>query len=123
MSCSRSLLARDRQARHLHSQHARVAAAAVRGPADALDLACGVGEWRQRSLSPPVPDHLRALQAQTPADDDRPVYAGSVLAGALPVGCLSWSPLSAFTQLRPPLPVHPSAFALAGGLALREEDR
>ncbi|MGP2705764.1 pilus assembly protein PilM, partial [Serratia marcescens] len=66
---------------------------------------------------------LRALQAQTPTDDDRPVYAGSVLAGALPVGCLSWSPLSAFTQLRPPLPVHPSAFTLAGGLALREEDR
>ena len=51
------------------------------------------------------------------------VYAGSVLAGDLPAGCLAWSPLSAFTQLRPPLPVHPSAFALAGGLALREEDR
>ncbi|HHK8057475.1 TPA: pilus assembly protein HofM, partial [Serratia marcescens] len=66
---------------------------------------------------------LRALQAQTPAGDDRPVYAGSVLVGALPAGCLAWSPLSAFTQLRPPLPVHPSAFALAGGLALREEDR
>ncbi|MDX7083915.1 pilus assembly protein PilM [Serratia marcescens] len=64
-----------------------------------------------------------ALQALTPAGDDRPVYAGSVLAGDLPAGCLAWSPLSAFTQLRPPLPVHPSAFALAGGLALREEDR
>ncbi|AUU10573.1 pilus assembly protein PilM [Serratia marcescens] len=66
---------------------------------------------------------LRALQAQMPVGDDRPVYAGGVLAGALPAGCLGWSPLSAFTQLRPPLPAHPSAFALAGGLALREEDR
>ncbi len=32
---------------------------------------------------------LRALQAQTPAGDDRPVYAGSVLVGALPAGCLA----------------------------------
>jgi DNA processing protein len=33
----------------------------IRGPEDALDLACGVGEWRQRCAGARVPDRLRAL--------------------------------------------------------------
>lgn len=33
-----------------------------------------------------------------------------------------WSPFSAFRLLQPPLPACPSAFAVAGGLALRAED-
>lgn len=34
----------------------------IRGPEDALDLACGVGEWQRRAaMAAPVPEHLRAL--------------------------------------------------------------
>ncbi|MEQ9878049.1 pilus assembly protein PilM [Pectobacterium aroidearum] len=33
-----------------------------------------------------------------------------------------WSPLTVFSHLQPPLPSFPSAFAIAGGLALRPED-
>jgi DNA processing protein len=40
----------------------------VRGAEDALDLACGVGEWRdRRALRPPVPEHLRVLHAAVAA--------------------------------------------------------
>ncbi|KHN53829.1 type IV pilus biogenesis protein PilM [Pectobacterium fontis] len=35
---------------------------------------------------------------------------------------LPWSPLTVFSHMQPPLPVFPSAFAIAGGLALRPED-
>jgi DNA processing protein len=36
----------------------------IRGPEDALDLACGVGEWqRRRPADAVVPSHLRALHA------------------------------------------------------------
>jgi DNA processing protein len=44
----------------------------IRGPEDALDLACGVGEWHRRRAAPPVPETLRPLHdavaagAQTP---------------------------------------------------------
>ncbi|MBX9446903.1 type IV pilus biogenesis protein PilM [Dickeya chrysanthemi] len=34
----------------------------------------------------------------------------------------AWSPLTAFSQQRPPLPAFPAAFAIAGGLAIRPED-
>ncbi|ATY92541.1 pilus assembly protein PilM [Pectobacterium atrosepticum] len=33
-----------------------------------------------------------------------------------------WSPLTVFNHMQPPLPSFPSAFAIAGGLALRPED-
>jgi DNA processing protein len=38
-------------------------AAVVRGPEDALDLACGVGAWHERDRREQVPGHLRALMA------------------------------------------------------------
>ncbi|POD96078.1 pilus assembly protein HofM [Pectobacterium odoriferum] len=34
----------------------------------------------------------------------------------------TWSPLTVFNHMQPPLPSFPSAFAIAGGLALRPED-
>ncbi|WEF11728.1 pilus assembly protein PilM [Pectobacterium actinidiae] len=34
----------------------------------------------------------------------------------------TWSPLTVFNHMQPPLPGFPSAFAIAGGLALRPED-
>ncbi|BES83179.1 hypothetical protein PEC302107_01150 [Pectobacterium araliae] len=34
----------------------------------------------------------------------------------------TWSPLTVFNHIQPPLPSFPSAFAIAGGLALRPED-
>ncbi|TAJ02213.1 type IV pilus biogenesis protein PilM [Pectobacterium versatile] len=34
----------------------------------------------------------------------------------------TWSPLTVFHHMQPPLPSFPSAFAIAGGLALRPED-
>jgi len=39
----------------------------IRGPEDALDLACGVGEWRTRTVAPPVPERLRRLHAAVAA--------------------------------------------------------
>ncbi|CAI1102983.1 type IV pilus assembly protein PilM [Serratia entomophila] len=66
---------------------------------------------------------LRSLQAAAAPGADRQLWYSSVLDDAPPADCLPWSPLSAFRQLRPPLPVQPAAFVLAGGLALREEDR
>jgi DNA processing protein len=36
-------------------------AALVRGPEDALDLACGVGAWHERDRADQVPRHLRSL--------------------------------------------------------------
>jgi DNA processing protein len=44
----------------------------IRGPEDALDLACGVGEWRQRCAVPPVPERLRALHAAVAAGAQTP---------------------------------------------------
>nr|CDS56141.1 putative pilus assembly protein [Serratia symbiotica] len=66
---------------------------------------------------------LRALQTAvgSPGTDLQVCYS-SILEGPPPAGCQLWSPLSAFRQLQPPLPTQPSAFVLAGGLALREED-
>ncbi len=64
-----------------------------------------------------------ALRALTPAGDDRPVYAGSVPAGGFAPRLLFPGPPRPLPHLAPPLPGAPSAFALAGGLALREEDR
>ena len=40
----------------------------------------------------------------------------------LPLGVGAWSPFRALTQLSPPLPANPAAFALAMGLALRARD-
>lgn len=46
----------------------------------------------------------------------------SVLPVPVPEGMIGWSPLSAFKQMQPPLPAHPAAFVLAGGLAVRPDD-
>ncbi|MHA7848963.1 type IV pilus biogenesis protein PilM [Serratia sp. D1N4] len=66
---------------------------------------------------------LAAMRMACPALGDKPVYYSSVLDEALPAGVVSWSPFTAFSHLHPPLPAQPTAFVLAGGLALRREDR
>ncbi|WP_129543431.1 pilus assembly protein PilM [Serratia sp. 1D1416] len=91
-----------------------------------LWVAPGGGAFAYGVLSAGEPDGLmqalRALQAAGAPRADLPVCYSSVLDDAPPPGCLAWSPLSAFRQLRPPLPAQPAAFVLAGGLALRQED-
>lgn len=72
-----------------------------------------VGEARQA---------LAAMRAACPSVGEHQVYYSSVIGEPPPQGCLSWSPFSAFSQLRPPLPRSPGAFVLAGGLALRSGD-
>ncbi len=47
------------------------------------------------------------------------IYFSSTEQDRPPEGMQSWSPFSAFTQMSPPLPVNPAAFAIAAGLALR----
>ncbi len=44
----------------------------IRGPEDALDLACGVGEWQRRPARELVPAHLRALHAAVATGSDTP---------------------------------------------------
>lgn len=65
---------------------------------------------------------LAAMRAACPSHDEHQIYYSSVTDEQTPSGCLPWSPFSAFSQLRPPLPALPAAFVLAGGLALRGED-
>ncbi|WP_127960097.1 type IV pilus biogenesis protein PilM [Serratia microhaemolytica] len=50
------------------------------------------------------------------------IYYSSAIECPTPIGAIPWSPLVAFRQLPLPLPSHPMAFVLAGGLALRRED-
>lgn len=79
--------------------------------------------WRAVGRRARWPDAGAAGAASSRAPRaDLPVCYSSVLDDAPPPGCLAWSPLSAFRQLRPPLPAQPAAFVLAGGLALRQED-
>jgi len=65
---------------------------------------------------------LAAMNAACPSLSEHQIYYSSVMDEPPPPGSLPWSPFSAFSQLRPPLPVLPAAFVLAGGLALRPED-
>ncbi|NTX81486.1 pilus assembly protein HofM [Serratia proteamaculans] len=65
---------------------------------------------------------LAAMHAACPSLSEHQIYYSSVMDEQPPSGSLSWSPFSAFSQLRPPLPTLPAAFVLAGGLALRAED-
>ena len=65
---------------------------------------------------------LAAMHAACQPLATQQIYYSSVLDELPPPGCLSWSPFSAFSQLRPPQPLIPAAFVLAGGLALRTED-
>ncbi|MDW5501759.1 pilus assembly protein PilM [Pseudomonas lundensis] len=65
---------------------------------------------------------LAAMHAACPSLSEHQIYYSSVKDELPPTGCLPWSPFSAFSQLRPPLPQIPAAFVLAGGLALRTED-
>ncbi|WBL74933.1 type IV pilus biogenesis protein PilM [Serratia liquefaciens] len=66
---------------------------------------------------------LTAMHAACPSLATQQIYYSSVLDELPPSGSLPWSPFSAFSQLRPPQPPVPAAFVLAGGLALRAEDR
>ncbi|MDX5630776.1 MULTISPECIES: pilus assembly protein PilM [unclassified Brenneria] len=78
------------------------------------------------------PDELRAeddllavVSARYPDVADGVAYYSSTLpesAGQRSDALLLWSPLAAFDQMQPPLPDFPSAFVIAGGLALRPED-
>lgn len=70
-----------------------------------------------------VQQALAAMRAACPGLGEKEVYYSSVLDEPLPTGVSSWSPFAAFSQLHPPLPAQPTAFVLAGGLALRREDR
>ncbi|MEI7377955.1 type IV pilus biogenesis protein PilM [Dickeya chrysanthemi] len=71
-----------------------------------LDLIKYVSTCYQKEVSP-----VAYLSASTPAGLQ---HASASLA--------AWSPLTAFSQQRPPLPAFPAAFAIAGGLAIRPED-
>ncbi|WP_192456538.1 type IV pilus biogenesis protein PilM [Musicola keenii] len=54
-----------------------------------------------------------------------PIYLSTSAPDFLPQASSSftlWSPLPAFSQQQPPLPAFPSAFVIAGGLAVRPED-
>ncbi|AUG98452.1 pilus assembly protein PilM [Pectobacteriaceae bacterium CE70] len=56
---------------------------------------------------------------------EEPVYCSSSIAddlSGMSEMLISWSPLVAFHQQHPPLPPMPSAFVIAGGLALRPGD-
>lgn len=44
----------------------------IRGPEDALDLACGVGAWRRPGAERAAPEHLRALHAAVAAGAGSP---------------------------------------------------
>jgi DNA processing protein len=49
----------------------------IRGPEDALDLACGVGEWqRRRPAEAAVPEHLRSLHGAVAEGADTPEALG-----------------------------------------------
>ncbi|KAA8996374.1 pilus assembly protein HofM [Affinibrenneria salicis] len=70
-------------------------------------------------------DALRQVVAQCPMSVSQPIYYSSAAehgAPPAPGEAVLWSPLSAFSQLQPPLPERPGAFVLAGGLALRPGD-
>ncbi|WP_431224648.1 type IV pilus biogenesis protein PilM [Serratia sp. L9] len=73
-------------------------------------------------LAGSVKQALANMRLTCPALGVKEVYYSSVLDEALPEGVIPWSPLTAFSQLHPPLPALPMAFVLAGGLALRRED-
>lgn len=67
---------------------------------------------------------LAMIQRECPAlEAKKEVYYSTVLDESLPEAVMPWSPFTAFSQLHPPLPTLPSAFVLAGGLALRHEDK
>lgn len=70
-----------------------------------------------------VKQALAAINATCRELGEKEIYYTSVLSEAPPAAVIPWSPFSAFSQLHPPLPELPMAFALAGGLALRREDR
>ncbi|MEH0873139.1 pilus assembly protein PilM [Pectobacterium cacticida] len=70
-------------------------------------------------------DVLSVVRTRYHCDDDKVVYCSSVspdLSSQNSDRLRPWSPLTAFSHWQPPLPRFPSAFAIAGGLALRPED-
>ncbi|QHB34344.1 pilus assembly protein HofM [Yersinia canariae] len=72
----------------------------------------------------PLSTLLAQLHAHYPEQDDKAakVYYSSTTEEPPPEDTTLWSPFTAFAQYQPPLPPLPSAFILAGGLALRPAD-
>ncbi|MFP7608825.1 type IV pilus biogenesis protein PilM [Serratia quinivorans] len=83
------------------------------------EFACGQVSIREADEANQA---LAAMRIACPSLGEHQIYYSSVMDEQPPSGSLPWSPLSAFSQLRPPLPPLPAAFVLAGGLALRTED-
>ncbi|WON76744.1 type IV pilus biogenesis protein PilM [Serratia sp. UGAL515B_01] len=71
-----------------------------------------------------VEQALSVIGAACPTLATKGVYYSSVIDEVVAegIGAISWSPFTAFSRLYPPLPLLPTAFVLAGGLALRGED-
>lgn len=70
-------------------------------------------------------DILSVVSARYPDGAGSSVYYSSSLpdaAGQRSDALRMWSPLAAFNHMQPPVPDFPSAFVIAGGLALRPED-
>lgn len=86
----------------------------------AIDVENGIQESHVGSL----PALLVQLKARYSKEGGTPlaVYYSSVINEPQPENTLPWSPLTAFAQYQPPLPVLPAAFILAGGLAVRSAD-
>ncbi|TDB44239.1 type IV pilus biogenesis protein PilM [Photorhabdus luminescens] len=64
---------------------------------------------------------IRQLSASSMAE--QPVYYSSYQQETLPEGTYSWDMLAAFRHYQPPLPVQLMEYAIAGGLALRSDDK
>lgn len=72
----------------------------------------------------PLSALVAQLQTRSVDQDSAPmrVYYSSTIDEHLPDNTLRWSTFKAFSQYQPPLPSLPSAYTLAGGLALRPAD-
>ncbi|ATM87835.1 type IV pilus assembly protein PilM [Yersinia frederiksenii] len=108
----------------------------------AIDVDDGVGTYHANDTDPEIDtnnsvpythcsrvlDPLSALVAQLQARSidqgtaPMRVYYSSTIDEHFPDNTLPWSTFKAFSQYQPPLPSLPSAYTLAGGLALRPAD-
>ncbi|OCQ54302.1 Competence protein A [Photorhabdus australis subsp. thailandensis] len=63
--------------------------------------------------------------SQLPASSitEKHIYYSSFQQEALPEGTCSWDMLAAFRHYHPPLPIHLMEYVIAGGLALRPDDK
>ncbi|CNI34723.1 MULTISPECIES: pilus assembly protein PilM [Yersinia] len=97
----------------------------------AIDLDEGSSEALLPQGSNPLSTLLAQLRSRYPKQNvvysgesrvPLAIYYSSTVDEPLPENTTAWSPFTAFTQYQPPLPSLPSAFTLAGGLALRPAD-